>query len=99
LGRIVEYGDTEKIFRNPCHPYTRALLSAVLEIDNADREPVLLKGEVVSPINVPEGCRFAGRCGFCAPECTAKGFGLNEIEPDHFTACSAGTENFIGENI
>ncbi|GHU98210.1 ABC transporter ATP-binding protein [Clostridia bacterium] len=87
LGRVVEYGDTEKIYKNPCHPYTRALLSAVPEPDVGGRPPELLRGEVASPINPPAGCRFQSRCAYAKEDCAARPDGLFEAEPEHFTAC------------
>ena len=60
LGRVVEAGPTEEVLRDPQHPYTRALLSVVPEIDQM--EPVVLRGEVPDPTRIPPGCRFHPRC-------------------------------------
>jgi oligopeptide/dipeptide ABC transporter ATP-binding protein len=89
LGRIVEYGATEKIFRRPCHPYTRALLSAALDIHAGNTGLKLLKGEPASPVNAAPGCRFASRCDYAGPECP--GENLVEVEPNHFTFCDRGS--------
>lgn len=70
LGQIVEMGETEEIFTDPLHPYTQSLLSAVLTLDTPDdREPVILKGELPSPIDLPHGCRFASRCPYASDIC------------------------------
>ncbi len=88
LGKIVEYGQTEAIFRNPLHPYTRALISAVLDTDiTRPRERIMLKGETPSPINPPVGCRFAPRCYESSRECACTPVELVEVEPHHTVAC------------
>jgi oligopeptide/dipeptide ABC transporter ATP-binding protein len=70
LGRIVETADSRALYANPRHPYTRALLSAVPEIDaGARRQRIVLRGEVPSPIAPPAGCRFHPRCAFAEPRC------------------------------
>jgi oligopeptide/dipeptide ABC transporter ATP-binding protein len=70
LGRIVELADSRELYANPRHPYTRALLSAVPELDPAARrDRIALSGEVPSPINPPAGCRFHPRCAFAEPRC------------------------------
>ena len=60
LGRVVECGSTEEVLESPRHPYTRALLSVVPEIERL--EPVVLQGEVPDPTRIPDGCRFHPRC-------------------------------------
>jgi oligopeptide/dipeptide ABC transporter ATP-binding protein len=62
LGRIVEHGSTERVFQEPCHPYTIALLSGALDVDGAGREKVVLQGDPPSPLDPPSGCRFRTRC-------------------------------------
>ena len=70
LGRIVEYGPAEKVFANPAHPYTRALLSAVPEVDPAKRrERIVLTGELPNPENMPSGCPFHPRCASAMDKC------------------------------
>lgn len=88
LGKVVEYGNAEKIFANPLHPYTRALISAVLSIDlDSDKKRITLKGDVSSPINPPAGCRFCKRCPVARADCETCPCELTEAEPDHFVAC------------
>ena len=88
LGQMVEKAPAEELFKNPLHPYTRALLSAIPEprLDKK-RERILLKGEITSPINLPDECRFAKRCSECRGECTAASPKLTEVCPNHFVAC------------
>jgi oligopeptide/dipeptide ABC transporter ATP-binding protein len=63
VGEIKEIGETEDIFEDPLHPYTRALISAALPSHpDIQREEIILRGEVPSPVNPPEGCRFNPRC-------------------------------------
>ena len=88
LGRMVELADCKQLFKNPVHPYTKALLSAV-PIPRLDvkTERILLEGDVPSPVNPAPGCRFAGRCAQCMERCTAEQPELREIEPGHCVAC------------
>lgn len=90
LGKCVEYGPTARIFDNPCHPYTRALLSAVPEPTLAarDRKIELLSGEIVSSINPAPGCRFAPRCRCCGEGCRSAEPESVEAEPGHFVSCA-----------
>ena len=70
LGRIVETGSAAEIYRDPKHPYTRALLSAVPSLDReSGREIIKLEGELPSPVNPPAGCHFHPRCREARPEC------------------------------
>jgi oligopeptide/dipeptide ABC transporter ATP-binding protein len=92
LGQIVEYGDSEKVFNNPLHPYTRALLSA-LPVANpefeAHKKRIILRGSLPNAINPPSGCRFHTRCqelvdeNKCKSECPM----LKEVEKGHKVAC------------
>ena len=88
LGQMVELGTPKQLFDNPCHPYTKALLSAI-PIPDPERkmERIQLKGELTSPINVGPGCRFAKRCVYATPECSQSSSSLKEVEPGHFVAC------------
>jgi oligopeptide/dipeptide ABC transporter ATP-binding protein len=87
LGAIVEEGPADALFRQPRHPYTRALLSAVPVPDpDVRRERVTLSGEIPSPIAVPTGCRLRGRCPLAQAVC-AEPVVLREIAPGHRVAC------------
>ncbi|MBV41116.1 MAG: ATP-binding cassette domain-containing protein [Alphaproteobacteria bacterium] len=88
MGQIVEYAPTEKLFEEVGHPYTKALLSAVLP-DHPDlqNEEIVLTGEVPSPLEMPPGCRFHTRCPSAMPQCTDEEPRLREITPAHFVAC------------
>ena len=89
MGQIVEYGTKEKLFSNPTHPYTKALLAAVpqpdLSMRNQKRE--ILHGEVTSPINPAPGCRFAARCPYVKKQCTEAVIPLTRLEEGHHCAC------------
>jgi peptide/nickel transport system ATP-binding protein len=71
LGRIVERGNAEEVLREPKHPYTQALLSAVPRIDGSGRERIRLEGDMPSPANPPAGCHFAPRCAHASARCHA----------------------------
>jgi oligopeptide/dipeptide ABC transporter ATP-binding protein len=88
LGKIVERAQTKELFRNPLHPYTKALFSAALPSHpDVEREEIILSGEVPSPINPPRGCRFHPRCPFVMPRCSEEKPPLRELAPDHWAAC------------
>lgn len=72
LGSICEFGDTATIFENPKHPYTRALLSAVPQLKDNRPNHIRLKGEIPTPINLPQGCPFASRCAYVDNRCTSE---------------------------
>ncbi len=87
MGQLVETSPSKELFKTPIHPYTKALLSAVPSIDiDKPKNRILLKGEVMSPINPKPGCRFAARCQYATPEC-AKPQALKELMPGHYVAC------------
>ena len=89
LGKIVEEAPAEELFEHPLHPYTQALLSAIPTPDlNPKRERIILRGELSSPINLPNACRFAPRCNYACQDCTVCDPGLREISPKHFVACT-----------
>ena len=88
LGKVMECGATDKIYNNTLHPYTKALLSAVLDIDvDNKRERIVLEGDIPSPIDPPPGCRFCKRCPNAMDICSRLEPKLVEIEPDHKIAC------------
>ena len=88
LGQLVEKAPAEELFDNPLHPYTRALLSAIPVPSLHDRrERILLNGEITSPIDPPDECRFAKRCIYACEQCRAGCPKLMEVSPNHFAAC------------
>src|SRR4030095_7785671 len=88
LGKIVERARTKDLFRNPLHPYTKALFSAALPgHPDVAREEMILSGEVPSPITPPSGCRFHPRCPFARPQCAEIEPEEKEIATDHLVAC------------
>lgn len=84
LGEIVEIGDTEEIFKNPMHPYTKALLSSVPQMDKKTPK-IILKGDLPSPANLPSGCKFHTRCPFVMEKC--KNHVLEPIGIEHQVKC------------
>lgn len=87
LGQLVECSPSKELFQQPLHPYTKALLSAVPSTDiRYKKERILLKGELVSPVNPKPGCRFAARCNYACDRCHEPQK-LEEISPGHFVSC------------
>ena len=88
LGQIVEKAPSVELFEHPLHPYTEALLSAIPIPDLSERkERILIKGEITSPIDPPDECRFFKRCNYACDVCK-KNPELREIKPGHFVACN-----------
>ena len=88
LGRIVELADTHRIFENPKHPYTKALLSSVPIPDPSKRKSLRgLEGDIPRPTSIPSGCRFRTRCVFATDFCKAESPPFVEVEASHWTEC------------
>jgi oligopeptide transport system ATP-binding protein len=88
LGKIVELAESEEMFKHPEHPYTEALMSAVLLPDPKASLPMVgAQGEPPSPVNPPSGCRFHTRCPYAEPICKSVEPELHEIRPAHFVSC------------
>ena len=88
LGGMVEYGYTSDIFRNPLHPYTKALFSAIPIPDpKAKQNRIVLEGSIPSPANPPKGCKFHTRCPFAKDCCKEVAPEQKELEPGHFVSC------------
>ena len=88
LGNLVEYGDKKDIFKNPLHPYTKALFSAIPMPDpKAKMDRIVLEGTIPSPANPPAGCKFHTRCKYCTEKCKNEVPVQKEVEPGHFVVC------------
>lgn len=88
LGKMVELTSREELFRNPLHPYTKALMSAIpVPNPRLKRQRTILKGDVPSPLNPPKGCRFHPRCPVAIEKCSQEEPIFKEVNPDHFVAC------------
>jgi len=88
LGKIVELTTREELFRNPLHPYTQALMSAIpVPNPRLRRQRIILKGDVPSPLNPPKGCRFHPRCPVAIEKCSHEVPPLLEVSPEHWVAC------------
>lgn len=89
LGKMVEKAPSDLIFDNPLHPYTKALLSAVPVPVVGEKRPErrLIRGEITSPVNLPDECRFCSRCDYVVGECRRADPSLKEVEKDHFVSC------------
>ena len=100
LGEIVELGLTEEIFQNPKHPYTAALLSSVPQLNQENKiAQIKLNGELPSPQNLPQGCKFHTRCKYCTEICTQITPEMKEIRPNHFAACHHILEPYEDKSV
>ena len=90
LGKLMELTDSDELYKNPLHPYTKALISAVPipdpKVDRA-RERIVLKGEIPSPINPPFGCKFCTRCPYAERRCTEEEPEFRDVGSGHYVAC------------
>lgn len=87
LGQLVETSPSKELFRQPLHPYTQALISAIPSVDlDKPKQRIQLKGELMSPINPKPGCRFAPRCPYATEACRQPQE-LEEVLPGHFVSC------------
>lgn len=94
LGNLVEIGEKEQVYKNPCHPYTQALIRAVpIAKRNIRREPVVISGEIPNPANPPKGCPFHTRCSQACDICKVRKPSLMEVEPGHMVACHLFTDS------
>ena len=99
LGNMVEHGTKEQIFKNPLHPYTEVLLSAVPNPDPKVRmKRIPLTGEIPNPANPPQGCKFHTRCSKCMDVCKKKVPRILEIEEGHLVACHLYDKDIMGSN-
>jgi len=92
LGKIVEIGTTDQVFKFPQHPYTRALLSAVPSFDKKDSN-IILKGDLPSPTDLPAGCKFHTRCQYCMEKCKEEEPELKTFYEQHRVACFLNDDN------
>jgi len=93
VGKIVEVAETAKLFENPKHPYTEALLSAVPKPDPRLRsQRIILEGDVADPANPPSGCYFHPRCRYAVDRCKTETPELIELEPNHYVSCHRAVE-------
>ena len=88
LGKIVEMTTRDELYRNPLHPYTRALMSAIpIPNPHLKRERAILSGDIPSPLNPPKGCRFHTRCPVAVDICSQEEPEFREVKLDHWVAC------------
>jgi peptide/nickel transport system ATP-binding protein/oligopeptide transport system ATP-binding protein len=88
LGKMVELTARDELYRNPLHPYTKALMSAIpVPNPRLKRQRIVLKGDVPSPLNPPKGCRFHPRCPVAIERCSQEEPVFQEVNPDHWVAC------------
>ena len=92
LGSLMEYASNRELYEHPQHPYTKALFSAIPVANprqEKQRQRIVLKGEIPSPIHAPKGCKFCTRCAYAKPICSEQAPALKECAPGHMVACHA----------
>jgi len=105
LGHIVEQAGWRELYDEPLHPYTQSLLSAIPVANptvQKARKRILLEGDPPSPVDPPSGCPFHTRCRYATEKCAQGAFPLEEVVPDHFTACPFRTEalpTYVGQGF
>ena len=88
LGNMVEFAESDELYQNPLHPYTKALMGAVFDINMDFSKPIeSIESEAPSPLDLPKGCPFQGRCDHCMDICKIKNPKLTEVENGHSVAC------------
>jgi oligopeptide/dipeptide ABC transporter ATP-binding protein len=90
LGNIVEISESNDLYKNPLHPYTKALLSSIPIADPRkaqESKRQIIEGDIPSPIDIPTGCRFHTRCPYAKPVCKEVSPQMKEVENGHFAAC------------
>jgi oligopeptide/dipeptide ABC transporter ATP-binding protein len=87
LGNLVELGGAEEVYRNPLHPYTKTLISAIPTTEKKNTERIILKGDIPSNIFPPSGCKFRTRCPLATEKCARSVPEYREVEPGRFVAC------------
>jgi oligopeptide/dipeptide ABC transporter ATP-binding protein len=87
LGKLAELGPVKDVYKNPIHPYTEALMSAIPLPGRRREDRIILKGTVPTPIDPPPGCRFNPRCQYSEPMCAKEDPEFIEVNEGHFVAC------------
>lgn len=87
LGHMVEIANSTELYKNPKHPYTKALISSIPQFNKSKGNRIILKGELPSPSNPPKGCPFHTRCPIAQAKCREERPKLEEIKPNHHVAC------------
>jgi oligopeptide/dipeptide ABC transporter ATP-binding protein len=87
LGKMVELGNSDDVYKNPLHPYTKALISAIPTTDQGEKHRIFLEGDIPSNVFPPSGCKFRTRCPLARKECARAVPEFREVEPGRFVAC------------